>query len=159
MFKMVGGWLVDGLSNIFGKHRHPVGEYLWNNQCNGMTEGFELRTDGFWIKGAYTEIILYNWLVRGLWTNPQLGYLWKPIVFHGMALGVWKTVSHGKVGSKEQVHYWFSPFPIKHHPKPGFSGGDLHLFGTNECMCLVLGGGTAHHLHTIWWVIYSITDQ
>ena len=37
---MVGGWLVDGLSNIFGKHRHPGWQSLLNNQWNGMTDGF-----------------------------------------------------------------------------------------------------------------------
>lgn len=39
-----GWWLVDGLSNIFGKHRHPGWESLLNNQWNGLTDGFfELR--------------------------------------------------------------------------------------------------------------------
>ena len=110
--KWCSKWLVDGcrgLSNIFGNHHHPLWESLLNNQCNGMTEGFELRTDGFWIKGG---LYWNDWLgVRGLWTEPQLGYLWK-LVFHGMALEVLKNVSHGKVGSKEQVHDLFSPFPL-----------------------------------------------
>jgi glycerol dehydrogenase-like iron-containing ADH family enzyme len=74
-----------------------------------MTEGFELRTDGFWIKGAYTEMI--DWFGDDEPTH-NWEYLWK-LVFHGLALGVLKNVSHGKVGSKEQVHDLFSPFPIK----------------------------------------------